>query len=179
MSASTLASSLAFALSLSPWSFASAIPDRVPEHPLEVLSEGDEILAWILVPDGVLELPQVVHEAALPPDADVVPCAPGVAYHDPSVVSDDLLGDVLPPGPVHLVYHGPPAQEGPEPVVLALDPPAGLVPVDAGLPPQLFLQLLVPGPESLGHRHHAVEHRRLREVEVEEELQERPDLLVG
>src|ERR1022692_376593 len=157
MSASTLASSLAFALSLSPWSFASAIPDRVPEHPPEPLSEGDEILAWILVPDGVLELPQVVHEAALPPDADVVPCAPGVAYHGPSVVSEDLLGDVLPPGPVHLVYHRPPAQECPEPVVPALDPPAGLVPVDALLVDQLFLELLVARPEGLGHRHDAVD----------------------
>src|ERR1700680_5295687 len=51
-------------------------PDRIPEYPLELLPEREEILAWALVPQGVLELPQVVDEAALPPHADVVPRAP-------------------------------------------------------------------------------------------------------
>ncbi len=41
-----------------------------------------------------------------------------------------------------------------------------------------FSSFLVPRPEGLGHRHDAVEHRSLGEVEAEEELQERPYLLV-
>src|ERR1022692_1624975 len=51
-------------------------PDRILEYPLELLPEGDEILAWALVLDSILELPQVVDETALPPHADMVPRAP-------------------------------------------------------------------------------------------------------
>src|SRR5438552_14887146 len=98
-------------------------PDRVPEYPPELLPEGSESLTWALVPNRVLELSHVVDEAALPAPADVVPGRPGVADHNSSVVSEDPLGNILPPGSVHLVYHAPPAQEGPEPVVPALDAP--------------------------------------------------------
>ena len=63
-------------------------------------------------------------------------------------------------------------------MVPPLDPPARLVAVDALLPEQFLSELIVSGAERPRDRGHAVEHRGLGEVEVEEELQEGADLLV-
>src|SRR5450759_2233676 len=118
-------------------------PNRVPEYPTKLLPEWKKFGTRALVLDRILELPQVMDEAALPPPADVVPCTPGVADHDSSVVSEDLPRHILAARSRHLVDHGPPAQECPEPVVPALDAPGRLVPVAALLLDQLLLELPV------------------------------------
>src|SRR5450759_2143898 len=78
-------------------------PNRVPEYPTKLLPEWKKFGTRALVLDRILELPQVMDEAALPPPADVVPCTPGVADHDSSVVSEDLPRHILAARSRHLV----------------------------------------------------------------------------